>query len=567
MKQQFLFTLLCFGALLAQAQTVFLKENFDYKADSTLQKNGWYGHSAATTNPIKVTSGGLIWSKTPYIGSGIGNAAAVSNTGSDENKPFSSFPDTGRVYASFLVKVDTMVTGYFFHLGEYSSPSSPTYTALSTSHRARTSINAGTTASQFKLGLTFNTATATVFSKDLNIGETYLVVIKYKFVAGAANDSASLYVFADGDDISVEPQTPAIGPLAGTQADLSFVQAVALRQYSAAQRVIVDGIIAQSSWDLVAAKKKNNVSFKVDMKNYTGASYAAVYINGNYNAWCGSCNALADADKDGVWEGTFEIGDDSIEYKFTLDGWNGQEALTAGTSCTKTMGGYTNRFVKLSGDVTLDKVCWNSCSSCVTVTKKSVTFNVDMKQYAKAFTDVYVSGTFNTWSADANKLSDVDGDDIYTLTLDLTDDSIEYKFQVDKWADDEKLTAGSTCTKTAGGFTNRFAKLSGTMAFGNVCWASCDVCATSGVGIFGASNFTVYPNPSAGMIHLTMDLVGSERVVCRVYDLKGKVLIDRSVIGQKINESFNMSAFAAGSYIMSVTSSSGTVCKQFVSFR
>jgi len=224
------------------------------------------------------------------------------------------------------------------------------------------------------------------------------------------------------------------------------------------------------------AQSKQNVTFKVDMNNYSATSYSAVYVNGSYNGWCGTCNPLTDTDQDGVWEGTFEITADSIEYKFTLDGWNGQENLTSGTTCTKTTSGFTNRFVKLNGDVTLDKVCWNSCDACVKVTKKTIVFNVNMKQYGKSYSKVYVSGTFNGWSGNANEMTDADGDKIYSDTIELTDDSIEYKFQVDEWKDDEKLTSGSSCTKTTSGFTNRFAKLTGNKVFSNVCWASCSEC-------------------------------------------------------------------------------------------
>ena len=63
---------------------------------------------------------------------------------------------------------------------------------------------------------------------------------------------------------------------------------------------------------------------------------------------------------------TLPLTQDSIEYKFTVDGWNDQENLTVGSSCTKTTGAYTNRFLAISGDTTLATVCWNYCSGCVT---------------------------------------------------------------------------------------------------------------------------------------------------------------------------------------------------------
>jgi len=63
---------LVFGLLLSyqlQAQNPLLVEHFDYTSGANLQDNGWYGHSAGTTNPIKVSNGGLSWSQTPYLGS------------------------------------------------------------------------------------------------------------------------------------------------------------------------------------------------------------------------------------------------------------------------------------------------------------------------------------------------------------------------------------------------------------------------------------------------------------------------------------------------------------------
>lgn len=221
---------------------------------------------------------------------------------------------------------------------------------------------------------------------------------------------------------------------------------------------------------------QKQVTFKVDMNNYTGGSFTTVYVSGSFNSWSGNSNALTDTDADGVWEATFPITDDSIEYKFTMDNWSKQESLTPGSSCTKTTGGFTNRFVRLTGNVTLSKVCFESCSACTPVTNKSITFNVNMRQYTGTYTNVYVSGNFNGWSGNSNQLTDTDGDKIFSGTFDITQDSIEYKFTVDNWKDDEKLTAGSTCTKTTGNFTNRFLKVTGPKVLGKVCWGSCSEC-------------------------------------------------------------------------------------------
>lgn len=244
------------------AQTPLLIETFDYPAGAFLRDHGWNPHSGANTNPQTVHSSGLSWSTTSYLGSGIGNSALVNNTGADENKTLSASVDSGVVYAAFLMKpngvISTEGSGFFFHFAQYSDPINPVYTSISTAFRARTYITSGSDAASFRLGLTFNSATVPSnvgvnVTNDLDTSKTYLVVVKYTFVAGADNDSVSMYVFEDGDNIATEPAVPTLGPYGGTAADISSIQAVALRQYNADQKVIVDGIIVSQAWDFQPA--------------------------------------------------------------------------------------------------------------------------------------------------------------------------------------------------------------------------------------------------------------------------------------------------------------------------
>jgi hypothetical protein len=272
-----------------QAQTVLLTENFNYVAGTTLQSNGWTAHSAGGTNPIQVTNGGLSWSTTNYEGSGIGNAAAVNNTGSDENRPFTSFPSTGDVYVSFLMRVNNVVTttnsGYFLHIGEYSNTSSPTFTSINPAHRGRTYIAPGSNASKFRLGLTFNSSTVpnavgVDITNDLDTARTYLVVLKYSFVQGANNDSVSLFVFADGANINSEPTTPTLGPLAGSASDLTVAQYLALRQYAATQNITLDGILVKDSWNLIP--RATNTWNGTSWSNGPVFNNHNIVISGNY---------------------------------------------------------------------------------------------------------------------------------------------------------------------------------------------------------------------------------------------------------------------------------------------
>ncbi|MGA0110383.1 MAG: hypothetical protein ACO3HG_07940, partial [Schleiferiaceae bacterium] len=299
----------------------------------------------------------------------MGNAGGVVNTGQDVNKPLASNVDTGAVYTSFLVKANgTVATSYFFHYGEYSNITTPNYSSVSTAFRARTFVLPGTDpATQFKLGLTFNSSSITGdTTANLTIGTTYLVVVKYQFVSGTGNDEVSLWLFEDGDNIASLPATPTIGPLTGTAADLTAVQAVVLRQGAAVQNVIVDGIITDTTFAFAPAPVNHNDTFHVDMNQVT-AGFTTQEVNGLWNNWCGNCNAMTDANGDGIWEVTIplEVGT-TQEFKYSADAWTIQEMNDPTAPCTNGNATYTNRVLVVpAADTTLPVVCWSKCTSCM----------------------------------------------------------------------------------------------------------------------------------------------------------------------------------------------------------
>ena len=114
------------------------------------------------------------------------------------------------------------------------------------------------------------------------------------------------------------------------------------------------------------ARAQSNVTFKVDMTQYTGLN-DTVYVNGTWNNWCGRCNPLVKQGNTNIWEGTFLVPSGAQEYKFTIGGWNAQENFSSGAPCTVTNGGFTNRSINVTGNTVLPAVCWNSCTACTTV--------------------------------------------------------------------------------------------------------------------------------------------------------------------------------------------------------
>ena len=102
----------------------------------------------------------------------------------------------------------------------------------------------------------------------------------------------------------------------------------------------------------------------------------------------------------------------------------------------------------------------------------ATTFNVDMNCFdnagasvggAASFYEVFVTGPFAGWPANDgwNQLTDVDGDGIYSVTLDFPAGDVEYKYAIDGFADQENLIDdmqnGGTCAPITdyGGYANR----------------------------------------------------------------------------------------------------------------
>lgn len=242
--------LICFtvvsSSLFAQLR---MDENFSYTAGDSLglgaPANGWVPNSGGSLNPIYVTSPGLVYPGYPL--SGIGEAITMANTGQDKYKAF--LPDginTGSVYASFMVRVDTARTGdYFIALLQTNS---------STNYEGRVQVrdssgNVGFGITKANAG-SDETIPGIWSNHSYSRGVTYLVVLKYTFIPGGnTNDQVSLFVFSSGLP-STEPSVPTIGPITYTSFDATSMGRIGIRQGTASRgpNVVIDGIRVSTSW-------------------------------------------------------------------------------------------------------------------------------------------------------------------------------------------------------------------------------------------------------------------------------------------------------------------------------
>ena len=165
-----------------------------------------------------------------------------------------------------------------------------------------------------------------------------------------------------------------------------------------------------------------SVTFQVDMSDHEG-TFGMVNLNGSFNGWCGGCAVMTDDDGDNVYQISIDLTSNATyEYKFTLDGWSSQEEFAGGEACTSTVDGFTNRSLVLGdSDVELEAVCYDSCDACTgdEQTYATVTFNVNMSNEEVAESGVYVAGGDFFGAPGTYQMTDEDGDDVYTIAIDL----------------------------------------------------------------------------------------------------------------------------------------------------
>ena len=106
----------------------------------------------------------------------------------------------------------------------------------------------------------------------------------------------------------------------------------------------------------------------------------------------------------------------------------------------------------------------------------SVTLSVDMTSYEGKYASVGVFGTFNDWCGTCNPMTYIDGDGVYTSTIEVIPGQFQYKFILDNQAVEESFEPGSPCTETTDIYTNRLLLVEGNMTAETVCFDSCVSC-------------------------------------------------------------------------------------------
>ena len=309
----------------------------------------------------------------------------------------------------------------------------------------------------------------------------------------------------------------------------------------------------------LSATAQVDVTFQVDMNGVTG--FTTPEVNGIFNAWCGNCAPMSDANGDGVWDLTISLAPGTYEYKYSFDNWSGQETLVPGSSCTMTTGIYTNRVLNVSVADSLPVVCWGSCEACgISSGPYNITFVVDMSASGTTFTTPEVNGTFNNWCGGCAPMSDANADNVWELTIPLNTGIYEYKYAYDTWAGSEALTAGDPCTVTNSGFTNRTLDVTGTLVMDTVCYGTCISCGEINVNEINAEGFSIYPNPVQNSFMIqSANLVKAISII----DNTGK-RITLPTVTLNNNVQVNTESLSTGIYHVQVVTAKGSTTQRFV---
>lgn len=258
LRQRIASTFAFLWLMLGAQASVLLTEDFSYEAGSALEGKGspyaWTVSSKAdnaygATPDFSVSSAGMTMqyygAGTEATGLGIVIPQATLENTSKQRVFYKTFDTnssikSGAVYAAFLLNVSASsknARDFFSFEG-----------STGTTQRARLFTKQSGTG--YQLGVT-RANTSPVMTKTLETGKTYLVVLKYEFLEGDANDVASIYV-----DFPLGYSEDAVSTYAAVSTDVdaatsdpSGLKAVDIKIRDGGSALQISHLRVATSWD------------------------------------------------------------------------------------------------------------------------------------------------------------------------------------------------------------------------------------------------------------------------------------------------------------------------------
>jgi hypothetical protein len=199
--------------------------------------------------------------------------------------------------------------------------------------------------------------------------------------------------------------------------------------------------------------------------------------------------------------------------------------------------GFTNRSLNLTQNVTMDTVCWASCTACAPPQMYTVHFEVDLGGLSAD--RVEIVGNFNNFCMSCDTLQPLFVSNTYGIDLELPAGLYDYFFTINEGQDNEELV-DDVCTMSLGGNYHRVITVTADTFVPSTCWESCTPCVVS-VDESNIQSFEVYPNPAQNIVQLPVMLNGAS---VSIFNAQGKLVAKEN----NVSHNLDIHSLAVGLY-------------------
>ncbi len=240
----------------------------------------------------------------------------------------------------------------------------------------------------------------------------------YEFTAAIDTNSTIQYAFINGDTFGGQELVPGAcgvdNGFGGFNRNFEVLEA----------DVVLEAVCFGECADCVPIIEPLtvDVTFLVDM-NDAIISPDGVHIAGSFQNWNPAASQMVDSNLDGVYEFTAAIDTNStIQYVY-INGitFLDKEIVPAECGVDDGFGQFNRELEVLESDITTSEICFGSCTSCVIVDPLTVmvTFSVNMQGTSINPLGVNIVGDFTGNVNSIHAMSDINGDQIYEVTLEV----------------------------------------------------------------------------------------------------------------------------------------------------
>lgn len=221
---------------------------------------------------------------------------------------------------------------------------------------------------------------------------------------------------------------------------------------------------------------KRLVTFQVDMSQES-ISPNGIHIAGSFNGFSASATAMTNLGNN-VFTYTQEFTENDFITFWYVNGNLSSDAEIVPEVCGTPNGSGFSRFLLIPNENTvLPEVCFGSCTDCQGAAGyHDVTFFVDLSKETVSPQGVYLSGSFNNWSLNANPMMYL-GNGLYRTILSLPDNTEQdYRFINGSISEVVPEACG---VSTSTGLARSITTSTQNILIDTVCFALCTACPPS----------------------------------------------------------------------------------------